>query len=95
LLKLDSISGGESNWCYPKKVDTLLSETERDNKMDTKGKDMEKRIPKYDETFKKNLVSLHQNGKSQSELCREYGVSMSALSNFNSEISETCKTVLD
>jgi transposase len=48
--------------------------------MDTKGKDMEKRIPKYDETFKKNLLSLHQNGKSQSELCREYGVSMSALS---------------
>jgi transposase-like protein len=57
-------------------VDTLLSETERDNKIDKKGKDMDKRIAKYDETFKKNLVSLHQNGKTQSELCREYGVSM-------------------
>ena len=36
-------------------------------------------IPKYDEEFKKNLVSMHSNGKSQAELCREYGVSESAL----------------
>ena len=35
--------------------------------------------PKYDEEFKKNLVSMHSNGKSQTELCREYGVSESAL----------------
>ena len=35
--------------------------------------------PKYDEEFKKNLVSMHSNGKSQAELCREYGVSESAL----------------
>lgn len=35
--------------------------------------------PKYDEEFKKNLVSMHGNGKSQAELCREYGVSESAL----------------
>ena len=34
---------------------------------------------KYDEDFKKNLVSLHQNGKTQSQLCKEYGVSQSAL----------------
>ena len=27
----------------------------------------------------KNLVSMHSNGKSQAELCREYGVSESAL----------------
>ena len=32
-----------------------------------------------EEEFKKNLVALHSNGKSQAELCREYGVSESAL----------------
>ena len=34
---------------------------------------------KYDEDFKKSLVSLHQTGKTQSQLCKEYGVSQSAL----------------
>ena len=34
---------------------------------------------KYDEDFKKSLVNLHQSGKSQSDLAREYGVSMTAL----------------
>ena len=34
---------------------------------------------KYDEDFKKSLVSLHQNGKTQSQLCKEYGVSQSVL----------------
>lgn len=34
---------------------------------------------KYDEEFKKTLVSLHQNGKTQTQLCNEYGVSKSAL----------------
>ncbi|MDR2879379.1 MAG: helix-turn-helix domain containing protein [Fusobacteriales bacterium] len=38
------------------------------------------KIPKYDEDFKKSIVSLHQNGKSQSELCREYGISLSTIS---------------
>lgn len=33
---------------------------------------------KNDEDFKKYLVSLHQNGKTQSQLCKEYGVSQSA-----------------
>ena len=36
-------------------------------------------VPKYEEEVKKNLVALHSNGKSQAELCREYGVSESAL----------------
>ena len=36
--------------------------------------------PQYDEEFKKSLVSLHQNGKSQASLCKEYGVSATALS---------------
>lgn len=35
---------------------------------------------KYDEDFKKSLVSLYQNGKTQTQLCKEYGVSKSALS---------------
>lgn len=33
---------------------------------------------KYDEDFKKSLVSLYQNVKKQSQLCKEYGVSQSA-----------------
>jgi transposase len=40
---------------------------------------MGKETPKYEETFKKSLVTLHQNGKSQTQLCKEYGVSQSAL----------------
>ena len=35
--------------------------------------------PKYDEDFKQSIVSLHQKGKTQSELSREYGISMSAI----------------
>lgn len=34
---------------------------------------------KYDEDFKKSLVTLHQSGKTQTQLCKEYGVSQSAL----------------
>ena len=42
---------------------------------------------KYDEDFKKSLVSLHQNGKTQSQLCNEYGVSKSALSKWIKQYS--------
>ena len=35
---------------------------------------------KYDEDFKKSIVTLIENGKTQSELSREYGVSLSAIS---------------
>lgn len=42
---------------------------------------------KYDEDFKKSLVSLYQNGKSQSQLCKEYGVSKSALSKWIKQYS--------
>lgn len=38
------------------------------------------KTPVYDEDFKKSLVSLHQNGKTQTALCKEYGVSSTALS---------------
>ncbi len=35
---------------------------------------------RYDEEFKRTLVNLYQNGsKSQSVLCKEYGVSINAL----------------
>lgn len=42
---------------------------------------------KYDEDFKKSLVSLHQDGKSQTQLCKEYGVSKSALSKWIKQYS--------
>ena len=35
----------------------------------------------YDEDFKKSIVTLFQNGKSQSQLSKEYGVSLSAINN--------------
>lgn len=35
---------------------------------------------KYEEDFKKSLVNLYQNGKSQTQLSKEYGISTSALS---------------
>ena len=40
---------------------------------------MSNKNSKYDEEFKKSIVSLFNNGKSQSELSREYGVSVSAI----------------
>ena len=35
----------------------------------------------YDEDFKKSIVTLFQNGKSQSQLSKDYGVSLSAINN--------------
>ncbi len=48
----------------------------------------EKKYTRYDEQFKKNLVSLYSSGKSQSSLCKEYGVSESALSSWIKKYSE-------
>ena len=45
-------------------------------------------IPKYDDEFKKSLVSMYQNGKSQSQIAREYGVSLSALARWIKLFSE-------
>lgn len=42
----------------------------------------------YDETFKKNIVVLHQNGKTQTELSKEYGISVSAISRWIKLYSE-------
>lgn len=44
--------------------------------------------PKYTDEFKKSIVTLHQNGKSLSQLSREYGISMSALSKWVKMFSE-------
>lgn len=42
---------------------------------------------RYDEEFKKSLVSLYQNGKSQTQLCKEYGVSPTALARWVKQYS--------
>ena len=42
----------------------------------------------YDETFKKNIVALHQNGKTQTEVSKEYGISVSAISRWIKLYSE-------
>ncbi len=44
--------------------------------------------PKYTDEFKKSIVTLHQNGKSLSQLSKEYGISMSALSKWVKSFSE-------
>lgn len=49
---------------------------------------MGSRSQKYDDEFKKSLVSMYENGKTQSQLAREYGVSLSALSRWIKLFSE-------
>ncbi len=44
--------------------------------------------PKYTDEFKNSIVTLHQNGKSLSQLSKEYGISMSALSKWVRNLSE-------
>ena len=41
----------------------------------------------YDEDFKRTLADLYHNGKTQASLCREYGVSSSALSRWIKQYS--------
>lgn len=43
---------------------------------------------KYDEDFKQSLVNLYHSGKTQTSLCKEYGVSSSALSKWIKLYSE-------
>ena len=45
----------------------------------------------YEEEFKKSIVTLYQNGKSQSQLSKEYGISTSAISKWIKQYS-TVKT---
>lgn len=49
---------------------------------------MQNNQPKYDERFKKNIVALHQKGKTQTELSKEYGISTSAISHWIKLYSE-------
>ena len=44
--------------------------------------------PKYDEDFKKSIVALYQNGKTQTQLSKEYGISISALGKWVRQYSE-------
>lgn len=46
------------------------------------------KIKRYDDEFKKSLVDLHLAGKTQADLCRDYGVSGSALSKWVRQFSE-------
>ncbi|MBU5450838.1 helix-turn-helix domain-containing protein, partial [Acetivibrio sp. MSJd-27] len=43
---------------------------------------------KYDENFKKSIVTLHQNGKTQTQLAKEYGISLTAISRWVKQYSE-------
>lgn len=42
----------------------------------------------YDESFKRSIVTLYQNGKTQTQLSKEYGVSMSAVNKWTKLYSE-------
>ena len=42
---------------------------------------------RYDEEFKKSLVSLCNNGKTQTAICQEYGVSPTALAKWIKQYS--------
>jgi len=44
--------------------------------------------PKYDEDYKKSIVSLHHNGKSAAQLHKEYGISISAICKWVKAYSE-------
>ena len=48
---------------------------------------MANRQIRYDDDFKKSLVALYQNGKTQTALCKEYGVSANALSRWIKQYS--------
>ena len=42
---------------------------------------------RYDEDFKKSLVSLYQNDKTQSSIVKEYGISQTALTRWIKQYS--------
>ena len=49
---------------------------------------MGKTSPRYTEEFKKSVVMLYSNGKTQAQLCEGYGISSSALSRWIKAYSE-------
>ena len=66
-------------WIYTKKVDTKQDFILHFSKH--KGGMVSMTHRPYDEDFKKSIVALYQNGKTQSQLSKEYGVSLSAIGN--------------
>ena len=42
----------------------------------------------YDEHFKRLVVSLHQNSKTQTQLSKDYGISLSAINKWVKQYSE-------
>ena len=44
--------------------------------------------PKYDEDFKKSIIALYQRSKSQSQISKDYGISISAISRWIKLYSE-------
>jgi transposase len=54
----------------------------------TKGMIQMSNYKKYDEEFKKSLVNLYHGGKTQTSLCKDYGVSFTALSRWVKQYSE-------
>ena len=77
-------------WIYTKKVDTKQEFILHFSKH--KGGMVSMTHRPYDEDFKKSIVALYQNGKTQSQLSKEYGVSLSAIGKWIRLYSEV-KTV--
>ena len=48
---------------------------------------MTSKQPRYGEDFKKSLVALFNNGKTQTSICKEYGVSQTALTKWIKQYS--------
>lgn len=44
--------------------------------------------PKYDDEFKKSIVALYRSGKTQSQISKDYGISISAVSRWIKLYSE-------
>ena len=42
----------------------------------------------YDKEFKRSIVSLYQNGKTQTQLCKNNGISLSAINKWVKQYSE-------
>ena len=81
---------GLTRWIYTKKVDTKQDFILHFSKH--KGGMVSMTHRPYDEDFKKSIVALYQNGKTQSQLSKEYGVSLSAIGKWIRLYSEV-KTV--
>ena len=78
------------SWIYTKQVDT--NDRYMLHFMRHKGGIVFMTHKPYDEDFKQSIVTLYQNGKTQTQLSKEYGVSLSAIGKWIRLYSEV-KTV--